>query len=554
MAGFSTKWIRGLIAAILDRKWMKIELGHRVSAIPGKEMSRVVFPALLFTLLAAPSVYLFCLVPPLWRDSDGFYQVATKFEFLTVLHWPPLYCFCARFPFLLAAVLDGSFFRSGFSFNWPRITDLGIYLLLVFQHLFLVGALVSVCLMLAKNWLVRFLMGAFFVTCAPIYVFAHCVGSEAIMAPLLLLGATVGLRYVWCPSRRWLILWFIFIGLNVLDRHANGVIAGLLPLTILILLGLTAIRPARRTGWRDRPGYPSVNIRSLFISILVSIAAILTANAVILVVCRVDKIPYRSRAGYAFVWRLDFIKDLPLERQTTIINKAETDLQDSAVTAALEQLKEMSARGEFNPDAVCAALDKALGEQGYQGQQRHVLLDQKLNRFFAYFLLHDPVDLFQAVARDMSMGMSFTPSLLSKDPFLCTDWLVKHLSEPRFQPIQELKTLSASSEPTEKYDSSFYCRSWAFLPFFFVTGAVLLASVFCILTAKSWRHLVLAAYAIASAATGIICAAVSSIVVALLPRLMLPTLILLWFAMVVLLLRLDSLKFAQRKDGAVATT
>jgi hypothetical protein len=553
---------------------MEIELGRTVSAIPGKEMSRVFLPALLFVLLAVPSLYLFCLVPPLWRDSDGFYQVATKFEFLTVLHWPPLYCFCARLPFLLAAVLDGALFRNGFSFNWPRITDLGIYLLLVCQHLFLVGTLLSVCLMLAKNWLVRFLIGAIFVSCAPIYVFAHCVGSEAIMAPLLMLGATFGLKYLCSPSRRWLILLFIFIGLNVLDRHANSVIAGLLPLSILLLLGLTAIGPAFcrsgsacaslpplssvpklwRTGWRDRPAYPSVNLRSLLISLVVGIAAILTANAVILAVCRLDKIPYRSRAGYAFVWRLDFIKDLPLERQTAVISRAETDLQDSAITAALEQLKEMSARGEFNPDAVCNALDQTLGEQGYQGQQRHVLLDQKLNRFFAYFLLHDPMDLFQAVARDVCTSMTFTPSLLSKDPFLCTDWLVKHLSEPRFQPIQGLKTLSAYSEPTKKYASSFYYRSWAFLPFFFITGGVLLASVVCILTAKSWRDMVLAAYAIASTATGMVCAVVSFIVVALLPRLMLPTLILLWFAAVVLLLRLDPRKSGQRNDAAAATT
>jgi hypothetical protein len=290
------------------------------------------------------------------------------------------------------------------------------------------------------------------------------------------------------------------------------------------------------------------------ISIGVGIAAILAANAVILTVCRLNKIPYRSRAGYAFVWRLDFIKDLPPERQIAVLNKAETDLQDSAITSALERLKEMSARGAFDPDEVCAALDTTLGEQGYTGQSRHVLLDQKLNRFFGYFLFHDPIDLSQAAARDVGTGMSFTPNLLSKDPFLCTDWLVKHLSEPRFQPIQGLKGLWAFSEPTKQYDSSFYYRSWAFLPFFVITAGVLTASLVCIRTAKSRRDLILAAYAIASTVTGIACAIVSSVVVELLPRLMLPTLILLWFAAVVLLLRLDSLKSGHRDIGAVATT
>jgi hypothetical protein len=540
---------------------MPIELSRRVIAIPARiEISRLFLPALLFIWLALPSVYLFCRVPPLWRDSDGFYQVATKFEFLTVLHWPPLYCFCARIPFLLASVLDGSLFHSGFSFNWPRVTDLGVYLLLFFQHLFLVGALLSICLILAKNWLVRFLVGAIFVSCAPIYVFAHCVGSEAIMAPLLGLGATAGLKYLCSPSPRRLVLLFCLIVLNILDRHANGVIAGLVPLTILLLLGANLVRPSISPSgssawlWRDGPVYSWVSLRRLLISIGVGLAAILMANTVILAVCRFDKIPYRSRAGYAFVWRLDFIKDLPAERQATIINQAETDLHDPGITAALEKLKETSAHGEFNPDDICAALDNSLGEQGYQGQQRHVLLDQKLNHFFSYFLLHDPIDLLHAVARDVETGMSLTPSVLARDPFLCTDWLVKHVSEPRFQPIQGLRTLSTNSDPTKLYDASLYFHAWAFLPFFVIAGGVLLAGVICMVTAKSWRELILAVYAIACMAIGTMCAMVSFVVVALLPRLMLPTLILLGFAVVVLLLRLDPQRSVQREEAAAATT
>ena len=516
---------------------MQIELRRRVISNPLRlGISRLLRPALLFILLALPSVYLFCSVPPLWRDSDGFYQVATKFEFLTVLHWPPLYCFCARIPFLLAAVLDGSLFHSGFSFNWPRITDFGVYLLLVFQHFFLVGALLGTCLLLVKKWLVRFLVAAVFASCAPIYVFAHCVGSEAIMAPLLILGAATGLKYLCSPSRGWLLLLFCFIVLNILDRHANGVIAGVVPLASLLLLGSNFARPSLR---RNRSDYFSVSLKTLLISIGVGIAAILTANLVVLAVCRFDKIPYRSRAGYAFVWRLDFFKGLPSERQTAIINKAETDLNDPGITAALEQLKTASARGEFDPDEFCGALDKSLGEQGYQGQPRHVLLDQKLNRFFTYFLLHDPIDLFQAAARDVATGMCLTPSLLAKDPFLCTDWLVKHVAEPRFRPIQGLKTLSAFSEPTKPYDTSLYFHSWAFLPFFIIAGGILVAAVFLIFTAKQRRDLVLAVYALACAATGTVSAVVSFVVVALLPRLMLPTLILLCFAVVVLLLRLE---------------
>jgi hypothetical protein len=53
---------------------------------------------LLVVLLAAPSVYLFLKFPPLRRDSDGFYQIYARPGELTILHWPPLYCFLARIP------------------------------------------------------------------------------------------------------------------------------------------------------------------------------------------------------------------------------------------------------------------------------------------------------------------------------------------------------------------------------------------------------------------------------------------------------------------------
>jgi hypothetical protein len=500
----------------------------------------------LFLLLSLPSVYLLVSTPPLWRDSDGFYQVATKFEFLTVLHWPPLYCFCARIPFLVAAVLDGSLFHTGFSFNWPRITDLGVYLLLVSQHLFVIAALLSVSMTLTRSWLPRFLIAAIFVSCAPIYVFAHCVGSEAIMAPLLFLACAAGVRYLYSGSSHWLILLFCLIGLNILDRHANGVIAGLVPLALLLLLGVAVVRGSLVQSDRS---YFRTTRRSLLITIGVGMAGILAANGVVRAVCRFDKIPYRSRAGYAFVWRLDFLKNLPLPEQTAIIDKAESDLHDPAITAALQKVKEMSAKGNFVPDDACTAMDQFLGEQGYQGQQRHVLLDEKLNRLFRYLLSHDPLTLSQAVSHDVLNGMNFTPSLLTKDPFLCTDWLVKRIPEARFQPIQQLQTLVTDSNPLKRYEACPYFHFWSFLPFFDLVVGILLASLIGIFTARTQCDLALAVYAIACTLTGIVSAAISFTVVTLLPRLMLPTLILLCFAVVVLVIRLDPLRSDQWKQA-----
>src|SRR5260221_12369433 len=123
------------------------------------------------------------------------------------------------------------------------------------------------------------------------------------MAPLLFLGCGAGVKYLYSPSQPWLILLFCFIGLNILDRHANGVIAGLVPLALLLLLGVAGVRGS--LVQRDR-SYLRTTRRSLLIKIGVGMTGIVSANGVVRSVCRFVSIPYRSRAGYASRRRLDF--------------------------------------------------------------------------------------------------------------------------------------------------------------------------------------------------------------------------------------------------------
>jgi hypothetical protein len=114
------------------------------------------------------------------------------------------------------------------------------------------------------------------------------------MAPLLLLGCAAGIKYLSSPSQPWLILLFCLIGLNTLDRHADAVIAGLVPLALLLLLGITLVR---RPRVQSDSSYFRMTGRSLLMTIGVGLAGILAANGVVRAVCRFDKIPCRSRAG-----------------------------------------------------------------------------------------------------------------------------------------------------------------------------------------------------------------------------------------------------------------
>lgn len=268
-----------------------------------------------------------------------------------------------------------------------------------------------------------------------------------------------------------------------------------------------------------------------------AIATIVTANSVVWIVCRLDKIPYRSRAGYAFLLRFNFINDLPPERRTAIIDKAETDLHDPALTAGLEQLKEMTGKGFFVPDYINNAVMAELMAQGYKGQALHVTSDQKLNQLLTYFLHRPPPEYVQAVVNDVIAGMNLNPSVIAKDPFISTDWLIRRRAEPRFEPLKGLRSLADDWDPLGKYAARF--QFWSFVPFWWLTGLVVVGSLFLGFVARDYDDLCSAGYASACAIIAAVVPIITSVVVELLPRLMLPALALLFFGVAVLLARFD---------------
>ena len=70
------------------------------------------------------------------------------------------------------------------------------------------------------------------------YTFAHCIGTETLSMILVLLIGATGLRTVRysrkVPGRKWF-LFGILLWLSILTRHINATLAGVLPLTFLLL-------------------------------------------------------------------------------------------------------------------------------------------------------------------------------------------------------------------------------------------------------------------------------------------------------------------------------
>src|ERR1700712_4379347 len=81
-------------------------------------------------VLGLPSLWCLLTVPPLWRDTDGFNQIASTFAPKGIIHWLPGYCFFGRLVVIAAGIVASLFGGHGFpylSIGTPQLSDAGIY-------------------------------------------------------------------------------------------------------------------------------------------------------------------------------------------------------------------------------------------------------------------------------------------------------------------------------------------------------------------------------------------------------------------------------------------
>src|SRR5438552_16307348 len=112
-----------------------------ISAGRARRWTATIAPSLI---LAIPSVWLLLALPPLWRDADAYVQAVFPPSAETVLRHGPLYCALNRIPLWLGYLVSGTGPAVSLAhfIRHTRLTDQGVFILVLFQHLALVlGAL-----------------------------------------------------------------------------------------------------------------------------------------------------------------------------------------------------------------------------------------------------------------------------------------------------------------------------------------------------------------------------------------------------------------------------
>ena len=311
---------------------------------------RLVAPAILLAVILAPSIWILSVIPPLWRDVDAYVQLTRPPGPETILQYGPLYCWLARIPLYIGYASDclraGTPLPTLSFFAHPILSDSGVFLLLLSQHLALGLATLHFIAATTRIFWVRLMLVAAWAANPIFYAFAHTVGSEALSMILLLLLGVTGLRIAQSSRsvswKDWLVLGFL-LWVCILTRHINAVLVALLPVAFIVLGAYQLIAvPFARSDPFSRARWSNVkqSFQKAALAVAVGISCIVLANASVRVLCHAARIPYYSSLGLTFMFRLKFLAALPPEKRNQLLSEVSKHDASAEVKKVVSLLRE----------------------------------------------------------------------------------------------------------------------------------------------------------------------------------------------------------------------
>ena len=404
---------------------------------------RFVAQAILAAVILTPSIWMLSLIPPLWRGVDAYVQVTQPPGPGTILQWGPLYCFVARIPlyfgYAIECVRAGAPFPTPVFFIHPILTDSGVFLLLLSQHVALCSVAFYFIAVTTRLLWVRLILAVLWGVNPLFYTFAHCVGSETLSMILVLLVGATGLRMIRhprkIPRKEWL-LFGILVWLCILTRHINATLAGLLSLTFFLLSAyrLIMIRFARSQllrRWQRLRARQA--LQKATFAVAVGISCIVLANVSLRGLCYAVQIPYHSTVGFTFLFRLKFLAGLPVEERNQLLDKVTKNTGSTDVKKLISLLRNAFPDETPNWDVMAFRKKAQASLFPPQTDPREEKFYPVLNRTAQAFLYPPEKIFLSVVATDFKRSQEATIPTVVRQLFADT---TRYFSHPELVPDQ----------------------------------------------------------------------------------------------------------------------
>ncbi len=482
---------------------------------------------ILLLVLFAPSAWMLATLPPLWRDADAYNQLTRAPLLATYWGHAPAYCYAARIPLFL-----GERWERWRGVTPPKteigstsLTDSGVGLLILAQHLALCGAAFYFLIPISKIFWIRLALALAWAGNALFYTFAHCVGSETLSAILVVLLVGKGLRLIRSRDEpRWTD-WYVFavmLCLCLLSRHVNLWLIFLLP--VAFLLSGAQNRAASGAGTnRRRRRLAASDLRQAVIALAIGLACFAVANFATRTLARKTKLHLHSRIGFTFLWRLHFLKTLPSPTRTALLQKvsARTPSKEAGqLVTLLEQMHEEGANLDSGPFTK-RAIPLLFPNEAIPPWEK---LDTALNQMAYAFIFPPTPEHLQAARTDFAAALKLPVTEISLFLFETTAYYFAHQEE--MPACAELVTFRSASAGTIKRIPSehFYfhlCRGLTYNRAF----AIWFVSLVLFVVVARWKKISVApisSMAIAATAVGLPMVASVCLIGEFLPRYALP--------------------------------
>jgi hypothetical protein len=388
----------------------------------------------LFLCLIAPSVWLITTFPPLWRDADAYVQLTENPVVVTFWGHAPAYSYVTKLPLFAGELWER---RQGTAptsrvpeSSQPGLTDTGIWLVIIGQHLGLAAALFCFVRAVSEWFWVRLALALIWVVHPLFYTYAHCLGSETLGLILIVVLATKGLRLIQDRREpRWTD-WYLFavvLFFCLLSRDLNLGLISLLPVAFLIAWAQNRVSASRVASESERLRLRRVGAGYLchaLVAIAIGVACVAVGNSLEKNLARKTKLHPHSRIGFTFLWRLNFLDNLSPEARGALLRKVAArahSTQARRVIGLLEQMhleKADMSSGPFMQRAI-------LLFDGPQWEE----LDRALNETAFAFLLPPTREHLQAIETDLIHALTMPATEITNYLFATTTYYFEHKTE-----------------------------------------------------------------------------------------------------------------------------